>query len=127
MSTVGQRIREYRQKAGKSQVELAKAIGVSKQTLYKYENDIITNIPSDKIELAAKVLDVSPAALMGWGIDQENGQPEYYIDPETAKLAQMFLTDPDYRLLYEAARGSHPEDVRMAADMLKRFKEARRE
>lgn len=39
MSTVGQRIREYRQKAGKSQVELAKAIGVSKQTLYKYEND----------------------------------------------------------------------------------------
>lgn len=125
MSTVGQRIREYRQKAGKSQVELAKAIGVSKQTLYKYENDIITNIPSDKIELAAKALDVSPAALMGWGIDQESGQPEYYIDPETAKLAQKLLTDPDYRVLFDAAKGSRPEDMRMAAEMLRRFKEGR--
>lgn len=127
MSTVGQRIREYRQKAGKSQVELAKAIGVSKQTLYKYENDIITNIPSDKIELAAKTLDVSPAILMGWGTDQENGQSEYYIDPETAALAQRLLTDPDYRILFDAADGSRPEDMRMAADMLKRFKEARLE
>lgn len=125
MSTVGQRIREYRQKAGKSQVELAKAIGVSKQTLYKYENDIITNIPSDKIELTAKALDVSPAALMGWGIDQESGQPEYYIDPETAKLAQKLLTDPDYRVLFDAAKGSRPEDMRMAAEMLRRFKEGR--
>lgn len=31
-----------------SQVEFADKINVSKQTLYKYENDIITNIPSDK-------------------------------------------------------------------------------
>ena len=77
MSTVGQRIREYRQKAGKSQVELAKAIGVSKQTLYKYENDIITNIPSDKIELTAKALDVSPAALMGY---------RHAMDDQTKKM-----------------------------------------
>ena len=31
-----------------SQVEFADKINVSKQTLYKYEDDIITNIPSDK-------------------------------------------------------------------------------
>ena len=105
MKTVRQRIREYRIKAGKSQVELAKAIGVSKQTLYKYENDIITNIPSDKIELVAAACNVSPADLMGWSKDQESGQSEYYIDPETAKLAQKLLTDPDYRILFDAADG----------------------
>ena len=128
MSTVGQRIREYRQKAGKSQVELANAIGVSKQTLYKYENDIITNIPSDKIELTAKVLDVSPAILMGWGTDQENGQSTgYYTDTETARLAQKLFTDPDIRILFDAADGSAPEDLQMAADLLKRLKEARKE
>ena len=48
------------------QVELAEKVSISKQTLYKYENDIITNIPSDKIEAIASVLNVTPAYLMGW-------------------------------------------------------------
>ena len=34
--------------------------------MYKYENNIITNIPSDKIELIADYLSISPAYIMGW-------------------------------------------------------------
>jgi transcriptional regulator with XRE-family HTH domain len=40
--------------------------GISKQTLYKYENGIVTNIPSDKIEALARVYGVTPAFIMGW-------------------------------------------------------------
>lgn len=64
--TVGERIKEIREKSGMSQVEFADKINVSKQTLYKYENNLITNIPSDKIEASAKLCGVSPAYLMGW-------------------------------------------------------------
>ena len=64
--TIGDRIRKRREMVGISQTELAEKIGVSKQTLYKYESNIVTNIPSDKIEFISKVLDVSPAYLMGW-------------------------------------------------------------
>lgn len=64
--TVGERIKELRLKLGLSQVDFADKINVSKQTLYKYENNIITNIPSDKIEAAAALGGVSPAYLMGW-------------------------------------------------------------
>lgn len=64
--TVGERIKEVRKKTGMSQVDFADKINVSKQTLYKYENNLITNIPSDKIEAVAKVGRVSPAYLMGW-------------------------------------------------------------
>lgn len=64
--TVGERIKEIRMKLGMSQVAFADKINVSKQTLYKYENNIITNIPSDKIEAAAKLGNVSPSYLMGW-------------------------------------------------------------
>ena len=64
--TVGERIKEVREKIGMSQVDFADKINVSKQTLYKYENNLITNIPSDKIEAAAKLSGVSPAYLMGW-------------------------------------------------------------
>lgn len=66
MATVGDRIKELRSSLGMSQVDFAKQIGVSKQTLYKYENNIITNIPSDKIEAIASAFHVSPASLMGW-------------------------------------------------------------
>lgn len=64
--TKGERIQEQRKKMGIAQSELAAKIDVSKQNMYKYENDIVTNIPSDKIELIANVLNVSPAYIMGW-------------------------------------------------------------
>lgn len=68
MST-GERIKNLRIKNDMSQVDLADAANVSKQTMYKYENDIITNIPSDKIELMAKALYTTPSYLMCWTDD----------------------------------------------------------
>lgn len=68
--TIGQKIKYLRkEKLKMSQVAFADEIKVSKQTLYKYENDIVTNIPSDKIEAIAKLCKVSPAYLMGWEWD----------------------------------------------------------
>ena len=66
MVTVGDRIRQVRQERDVTQQELADYIGVSKQAVYKYENNIVTNIPTDKVDAIAKRLKVSPAYLMGW-------------------------------------------------------------
>lgn len=72
--TVGDRIRKRRELLGFSQTELAEKIKVSKQTLYKYEKNLITNIPSNIIERISKVLNVSEAYLMGWedNLNKEN-------------------------------------------------------
>ena len=70
--TVGERIKEIRKRLDMSQVSFADKINVSKQTLYKYENNIITNIPSDKIEAVAALGNVSPAYIMGWTISDED-------------------------------------------------------
>ena len=72
MVTVGDRIRQVRQEQDVTQQELADYIGVSKQAVYKYENNIVTNIPTDKVDAIAKRLKVSPAYLMGW---EEKPQP----------------------------------------------------
>ncbi|MBQ8063353.1 MAG: helix-turn-helix transcriptional regulator [Clostridia bacterium] len=64
--TVGDRIRSLRKREGISQTDLAQKMGVIKQTLYKYETGIVTNIPSEKIEAAARALGVTPGYLMGW-------------------------------------------------------------
>lgn len=64
--TVGDRIRKQREKLGISQTDLAKKVKIAKQTLYKYETNIITNIPSNTVENIAEILNISPAYLMGW-------------------------------------------------------------
>lgn len=67
----GERIRTRREQLGLSQTSLADMIGESKQTVYKYESGIISNIPSDKVEAIAEVLNVSPAWIMGWENDSQ--------------------------------------------------------
>lgn len=64
--TIGERIKSIRDRLHISQVDFADKLNISKQTLYKYENNIITNIPSDKIEAIAIIGNVSPAYIMGW-------------------------------------------------------------
>ena len=64
--TKGQRIKEKRESLNMSQAELAREAKISKQTLYKYEKDLISNIPSDAIERIAKALNCNPSYIMGW-------------------------------------------------------------
>lgn len=64
--TIGNRIKRLRESKSLSQVEFAKQVGIGKQLLYKYENNIITNIPSDKVKMIATALGTSPAYIMGW-------------------------------------------------------------
>lgn len=70
--TIGERIKKRRTSLGISQVSLADKVGISKQSLYKYENGIITNIPSDKISQLAAALDTTPSYLMGWDKEDDD-------------------------------------------------------
>lgn len=88
--TIGKRIKNKREELGIPQVELAKKIGCSKQTLYKYENDIITNIPSDNIEKIAYMLEITPAYLMGWE-DEIKKSPELDVEVKQWELEGEFL------------------------------------
>ena len=87
--TVGDRIKYRRNELDISQVDLAEKAKISKQRLYKYENNIVTNIPSDVLEVIAYHLEVSPAYLMGWDSALEEADTDEIIE---------FLTD---RLFYE--------------------------
>lgn len=69
--TKGQRIKQRREELHIKQTELAEKVHISKQTLYKYENDIVTNIPSNKLEEIAAALKTTPDYLMGWTEKEE--------------------------------------------------------
>ena len=62
----GLRIKELREAKNLTQEELAKLLNTKRQTISKYEKGIVTNIPSDRIEELAKILDSTPEYILGW-------------------------------------------------------------
>lgn len=74
----------------------------------------------DKLTSIANFLRVTMSDLVEEKTKESAG---YYLDEETAKVAQEVFDNPDLRILFDAARASKPEDIRMAADILKRLKE----
>lgn len=69
--TTGERIRSLRKARGLSAEDLAKVLGVSPSTIYRYENGDIEKVPGDTLVPIANALQTTPAYLMGW-IDADN-------------------------------------------------------
>ena len=59
-------LKRARIQAGMTLDDVAQKVGVSRQTIQRYESGVIQNIPSDNIEKIADILNVSPGMLMGW-------------------------------------------------------------
>ena len=71
--TIGENIREKRKQKKMTLEELSRFAGVSRQTLSRYENNIIA-VPNDRIELIASALETSPAVLMGWDTEMKSSK-----------------------------------------------------
>ena len=66
MGITGDRIRQCRISRHLTQDEVAAYLGVAKQTVFKYETSIITNLSLNTIERLAVLFHVSPEYLAGW-------------------------------------------------------------
>lgn len=89
MDTIADRLKWLRkEKCKKTQEEVGKHVGVGKATIQKYEAGIITNIPSDKIELLAEALETTPGFIMGW----ENDPEKYRLDNRFGRLLRKERT-----------------------------------
>ena len=84
--SVGQRIRLARERKNMTLDEVARLCETTKQAIYKYENEIVTNIPYDKIVLLSKALDVTPSYLFGW--DEKKDSPS---EPQLTEGEKVLL------------------------------------
>lgn len=91
----GDRIRNLRRAKGITQIEMARLLSTTKQTISKYENGIVTNIPSDRVEALAKILETTPEYILGW----EEEKPITYtydgLSENQKKLIDFARTVPE--------------------------------
>ena len=74
--TIGERIKQRRTELGLSVDEVAEKLGKNRATVYRYESNEIENLPVGTLEPLAKILETTPAQLMGWDDDESQASDE---------------------------------------------------
>lgn len=73
--TTGERMKQRRKEIGLSAEKVAERLGVSPATIYRYEKGDIEKVPVDIFAELAKILQTTPAYLMGWEEKTEPKKP----------------------------------------------------
>ena len=84
--TTGERMKQRRKEIGFSAEKVAERLGVSPATIYRYEKGDIEKVPVDSLSELAKILQTTPAYLMGW---EEQPAPRKPIPPGFRPLPEM--------------------------------------
>lgn len=100
-----------------SQTELATMLGVSESTVGKWL--LKKAFPRMNILEKLSVIFNHPKAYF---YDEEEQRSTYYLNPETAQLAQELHDNPDLRILMDASKNLSPEDIKFVMDLVNRMK-----
>ena len=65
-NSIGEKLKMLRVKSNLTQEDLAKSLNVKRETIHKYENDIIKNIKYETIVKLAEIFNTAPEYLLGF-------------------------------------------------------------
>ena len=116
----GQNLTYYMNRNRINGITLARYMNVSSATVSDWMHG--KKMPRvDKLKSLSNYFRINMSDLTDDAVEKSE-QQKYYTDPETARKAQEVFENPDLRVLFDAAQDSRPEDIQMAADLLKRLK-----
>ena len=93
--SMGTKIRELREAKGMSLEDVARLCGTTRQAIYKYENEIVTNIPYDRIILLAKALNTTPSQLFDWEEEKKISPDEQTLTEGERQVLELFRAIPE--------------------------------
>lgn len=94
--TIGDRIRKLRELNRMTLEDVAKQLSISRATVFKYENNIISNIPPEKVEALARCFNISPGYIMGWEDDYERVARESAVPQNGEEVPKVAVFFKDY-------------------------------
>ena len=111
------------QSYGISAYKFCKDTGISQSTIstWKKKNNLISGELTKKI---ADYFNVSIEYLMT-GEEKDTGE-RYYLNDDTAEIAQAVFENKNLRVLFDAAKDASPEDLKTTYDMLMALKKKER-
>lgn len=124
------RLRHYLNASGMTQAELANKLGVGTTSVYNWVNGLKTP-RMDKVDKMCAIFHIRREDLLTDNHRYDTGKPAistikepvgYYTNPETVKVAQEIFDNSNLRILFDAAKDSSPEQLKLAAKMLREFK-----
>lgn len=111
------------QKHGVSAYRVSKDLGIAQSVLSSWKNGISTP-KQDKMQKIADYFNVSVDYLMT-GEERED-KKKYYLNDETAAMAQSIFESKELRMLFDAAQDADPEDLDAIYQMLLALKRKER-
>lgn len=114
---------KLRDEKGVKDADVAKATGITKSTFSDWKNG--RSKPKDrKIIKNCEYFEVTLDYLR---TGEEPSQPDgYYLNGETAEMAQRLFENKNLRVLFDAAKDASPEDLKTTYDMLMALKKKER-
>lgn len=99
---------------GKTQTDLINDLGFNKSAVSTWCNG--TRLPRmDKVEILARYFSINRSDL----IEEKDATSGYYLNEETAKLAQEMFEDADMRSLFDMKRNMPPERFKAHIEFMK--------
>lgn len=99
---LSEKIRYLRIQKGLTQAELAEKLNTTKQTIGKYENQVVTNLPLNRVQELADALDTTPAYLMGWGEEKPAANSDELTDTQKTAIDMIkSMSDSDLEMYLE--------------------------
>ena len=113
--TTGERLKLRRKEIGFSAEKVADQLGVSPATIYRYEKGDIEKVPVDSLAELAKILQTTPAYLMGWESQADQAEINDLLaqiqaseEKEQSRIAEMIQ---DFKKLNDDGKAKAIERV----------------
>ena len=113
------------QKFGVTTYQVSKATGIGQSTFssWKARRNLLSG---EKAKIIADYFGVSVDYLMTGEDKTDISDKKYYINEETAEMADKIFHSKELRLLFDAARDAQPEDLETVHHMLLALKRKER-
>lgn len=110
----------YMELCNKKQADIINDLGINKSAVSTWING--TRMPRmDKVQALADYFGINKSDLLeDKGTQEEDNS--YYIDEDAKELAQFLFKNPEYRILFDAAKDVSADDLEMVKTIIDKFK-----
>ena len=111
-------LNKYMEICNKKQADIINDLGINKSAISTWING--TRMPRmDKVQALADYFGINKSDLLE---DKPEHDSSYYINEDAKELAQFLFENPEYRVLFDAAKDVSADDLEMVKTIIDKFK-----